>query len=315
MEPHSKYKKLKFDKIKTYSIQDRYSKVKIKDFCQPENSSTTIGRFIDSLPAILAGSDFKKFCGQYRKAVQMQKTTVWMLGAHVIKCGLSPVLIRMMKKGFIQHLALNGAGAIHDVELAMWGITSEDVSAGLKDGSFGMAAETAEFINGALSENKGNEKGYAECIAEKLNRSSAPNLEISLLALAYQLNIPVTLHPALGTEIIHQHPGLDGAAFGEKALLDFRLFSQSLSKLSEDAVVVNAGSAVIMPEVFLKALTIVRNLGFPAFRFHTAVFDMNRHYRPLVNVVQRPTQEGGKGFYFIGHHEIMIPLLAAAIQD
>lgn len=311
----SKYRKINFEKIKTYSIAQRYSKVKVEDFSRALKSGNTIKEFVDSLPNILIGSDFKEFVHHYRSAMQNGKAIIWMIGAHVIKCGMSPLLIDMMKNGLMTHLAMNGAGAIHDVEVAMFGNTSEDVAAGLMDGSFGMARETAAFINETLTANKGNDKGYAEVLAERLISEKAPNLHLSLLANAYKYNIPFSLHPALGTEIVHQHPNLDGEAFGEKALLDFRLYTTSVADLTEGAIVVNAGSAVILPEVFLKALTVVRNLGYPAFGFYSAVFDMNRHYRPTVNVQQRPTQKYGKGYYFVGHHEIMIPLLAAAVQD
>ncbi len=311
----SKYRKLTFEKVKTYSIKERFSKVHQEEFARPLDRQSSLAKFVESLPNILIGKDFKEFTQRYRQAVQENKMVLWMMGAHVIKCGLSPILIDLMEKGYIKHLAMNGAGAIHDVEVAMWGTTSEDVATGLQDGTFGMAHETAAFINEALSNNLGNEKGYAEVIGEKLLRLHAPNAHVSLLASAYRLDVPVSLHPALGTEIVHQHPNLNGRAFGEKALLDFQLFSHSVAQLTEGSVVVNAGSAVILPEVFLKALTVVRNLQFPAYGFYTAVFDMIRHYRPTVNVVQRPTQPQGKGYYFIGHHEIMIPLLAAAIKS
>lgn len=311
----SKYPQLTFDRVKTYSIHERFSKVKMEDFAKPVPANASLKEFIEHLPDILIGSDFKEFISHYRDAVSQQKSIIWMMGAHVIKCGLSPVIIDLMKKGHLTHLAMNGAGAIHDVELAMWGMTSEDVAIGLRDGSFGMAQETAAFINGALADNRENDKGYAEVVAEKLIQQKAPHEEVSVLAAAHRQNIPVSLHPALGTEIIHQHPNLDGAAFGEKSLLDFQLFTHSVSQLTRGSVVVNIGSAVILPEVFLKALTVVRNLGYPAKGFYSAVFDMIRHYRPVVNVMQRPTQDQGKGYYFLGHHEIMIPLLAAAIQD
>ncbi len=309
----SKYPKLKFDAVKTYSIKERFSKVRIEDFAVPINREQSISDFIDSLPGILVGKDFKEFILHYKKAIDDGKPIIWMIGAHVIKCGLSPVLIQLMKNGLISHLAMNGAGAIHDVEVAMWGTTSEDVAAGLEDGSFGMARETAAFINEALSDNLGNDKGYGESLADNLIQQRAPNMNLSLLGNAHLLQIPFSFHPALGTEIIHQHPNLDGRAFGEKALLDFRLFTKSITSLCEGAIVVNMGSAVILPEVFLKALTVARNLGYPAYGFYSAVFDMIRHYRPTVNVMQRPTQKAGKGYYFVGHHEIMIPLLAAAL--
>lgn len=311
----SKFEKFSFKNVKTFSIKNRISKVRINDFSRPVTAENNIKTFIESLPNILVAKDFREFLGHYKKAISENKTAIWMMGAHTIKCGLSPVIIELMKSGFIHHLALNGAGAIHDVEISMWGITSEDVAVGLKDGSFGMAQETAEFINSAISDDIGSDSGYAEILGKKLHDLQAPNYHLSLLGTAWQLNIPVTLHPALGTEIIHQHPSLNGRAFGEKSLLDFQLFTNSVSKLEQGSVVLNIGSAVILPEVFLKALTVVRNLGYSAFGFYTAVFDMIRHYRPTVNVVERPTEDSGKGYYFIGHHEIMIPLLAASLRD
>lgn len=309
----SKYQKLTFDKVQTYSIRTRKNKVRFEDFSKPVSSQMNMKKFMAALPDILIGKEFKEFVGYYRQAIQKKKFILWMLGAHVIKCGLNPIIIQLMKSGCISHLALNGAGAIHDVEIANWGATSEDVATGLRDGSFGMAKETAQFINEAVHQNYGNPLGYAEILAKEIVNKKSKNRRLSLLANAYQLNIPVSLHPALGTEIIHQHPNLDGAAFGEKSLLDFQLFTHSVSHLTAGSIVINVGSAVILPEVFLKALTVVRNLKYPAYGFFAAVFDMNRHYRPTVNVMQRPTQNTGKGFYFIGHHEIMIPLLAAAI--
>ena len=310
----SKYSKLKFDKISTSSINERYSKVTIEDFAQPADSKSTIDQFMESLPDILAGKDLKEFISHYKEAVTQKKLIVWMMGAHTIKCGLNPIVINLMHKGFINHLALNGAGAIHDVEIAKWGKTSEDVASGLQDGSFGMSRETAAFINEGLNSNSGNDLGYAELLGKALIEQKAPNRGQSLLAAAYEYDIPMSLHPALGTEITHQHPNLNGAAFGEKSLIDFQIFTHSLSKLSENGIVLNIGSAVILPEVFLKALTVVRNLGHPAHGFYSAVFDMIKHYRPTENVMKRPTQDKGKGYYFIGYHELMIPLLAAALQ-
>ncbi len=291
------------------------SKVKVSEFGRVPGRRTTLEEFLQFLPDILVAKDFKEFVGRYREALREGSMILWMMGAHVIKVGLSPVINELIRRHGIRHLAMNGAGVIHDVEVAMWGVTSEDVAAALQDGSFGMARETAEFINQTLAANKGNNKGYGEVIGERLIRENAPNLHLSILATCVEQGVPVSVHPALGTEIVHQHPNLDGAAFGEKALLDFQLFSYSLTRLKKGSIVVNAGSAVILPEVFLKALTVVRNLKYPAYDFYTAVFDMIRHYRPTVNVMQRPTLGGGKGYYFVGHHEIMVPLLAGLILD
>lgn len=309
------YKKLKFDRITTYSIRDRFSKVQTADFARPVNRESSLNLFLESLPNILVGKDFREFVAIYREAIQNDLMTFWMMGAHVIKVGISPLLIKLLQKGFIRHLAMNGACVIHDVEIAMWGITSEDVAASLQDGTFGMARETAAFINEVLKENRGNSKGYGECIADKIIREKAPHGELSVLAACRENEVPFSIHPALGTEIVHQHPNLDGAAFGEKALQDFQLFTHSVSKLKEGSVVLNVGSAVILPEVFLKALTVVRNLNYPAYKFNTAVFDMIRHYRPSENVQHRPTLGGGKGYYFVGHHEIMLPLLMGLLLE
>ncbi|RMH75026.1 MAG: FHA domain-containing protein [Calditrichaeota bacterium] len=311
----SRYPKLSFNKVKTYSIKDRYSKVNIEDFAHPLHRGATLEDFLAAIPDILVGKDFREFVEHFRRAIAEQKAVIWMMGAHVIKCGINPLIIELLRRGYITHLAMNGACVIHDVEIAMWGITSEDVAAGLQDGTFGMAKETAGFINGALAENKGNDRGYGEVVGEKLLAEQAPNRELSLLAACVELGIPVSVHPALGTEIIHQHPNLDGAAFGEKSWLDFQVFAQSLTHLQEGSIVLNVGSAVIMPEVFLKALTVVRNLGYPAHGFYTAVFDMIRHYRPSENVMHRPTLSGGKGYYFVGHHELLLPLLVGLLLE
>lgn len=301
--------------VKTHSIKERYSKVRIEDFAAPVKSNDSIETFLNSLPNILIGKDFKEFVRRFREAIIQRNTIIMMLGAHVIKCGLNPLIIAVLKKGFISHMAMNGACVIHDVEIANWGVTSEDVAAGLQDGSFGMAKETAAFINNSLKENKNNANGYGEVIGKKILAENVPNVELSVLATCIQHNVPVSIHPAFGTEIIHQHPGIDGEAFGQKTLIDFEIFTHSLSKLKKGSIVLNIGSAVILPEVFLKALTVVRNLQFPAFGFYTATFDMIRHYRPTENVQNRPTMGGGKGYYFIGHHEIMIPLLCALIME
>jgi hypothetical protein len=308
----SKYKKLDFEGVRTYSLKDRKSKVSENDFAVPSNPDTKISEFINNLPDILVAKDFKDFIKSYQKAVKQKSQIVLMMGAHVIKVGLSPILIDAMKKGFITHLAVNGACVIHDVELALGGSTSEDVAEGLEDGSFGMVEETTQFINNAVKNAKGK-MGYGEAVASKLDEAQNINKEISILWNAYNLDIPITVHSALGTEIIHQHPSVDGAAIGDTSWTDFQIFTNTLSLLDKNSVVLNIGSAVIMPEVFLKALTVVRNLEYDAFGFTTATFDMIKHYRPNVNVTQRPTAKKGKGYYFIGHHEIMIPLLYSSI--
>jgi hypothetical protein len=310
----TKYKKIDLANVKTYSLENRKSKVSIGDFAKPIVKNNSIDDFINSLPSILSGQSFKEFLNDFTRAIESKSTVLFMMGAHVIKVGISPLLIDAMKKGWITHLALNGACVIHDVEIALWGITSEDVAEGIDDGSFGMAQESSEFINLAVKRGKGS-MGYGEAVASALVKSGGPNLDQSLLYNAYNLNIPFTVHSALGTEIIHQHPSVDGAAIGDTTWTDFQIFAKNVSTLDNNSLVLNIGSAVIMPEVFLKALTVARNLGYPAFGFSSATFDMIRHYRPTVNVVERPTQKKGKGYYFIGHHEIMLPLLFAVLNS
>jgi hypothetical protein len=310
----SKYKKLSFKNVKTYSIVSRKSKVALTDFAKPAEKDQNINTFIDSLPGILIGQSFKDFLDDYVRSINLKSSILLMMGAHVIKVGISPLLIDAMKRGWITHLALNGACVIHDVEIALWGITSEDVAEGIEDGSFGMAKESTEFINNAVKKGRGT-MGYGEAVATALEKSNGPHLDYSLIFNAYKLNIPFTVHSALGTEIIHQHPSVDGAAVGETTWTDFQIFTKNVSALDRNSTVLNIGSAVIMPEVFLKALTVSRNLGYPTFGFSSATFDMIRHYRPTVNVVERPTQKTGKGYYFIGHHEIMLPLLFAALKS
>ncbi|MCP2519361.1 hypothetical protein NLC26_01560 [Candidatus Aminicenantes bacterium AC-708-M15] len=300
--------------IKTQSIHQRKSKVNIKSFATLVEKNCNFKTFIDSLPDILAGKDFKDLIQKIIIARKNQKALIWGIGAHVIKVGLSPVLIDLMEKGFVTALALNGAGIIHDFEIAFVGKTSEDVESQLKNGSFGMARETGEFLNKAINQGIKDEIGIGEAVGKFLCSSEYPHINKSLLATAYKLNIPVTVHVAIGTDIIHFHPQVCGEALGKASLKDFFLFASLLKKLEGGGFFLNIGSAVILPEIFLKALTMIRNLGFKVENFYTAVFDFNYQYRPLQNVMKRPVSEKGKGYYFIGHHEIMIPLLASALK-
>jgi hypothetical protein len=239
-----------------------------------------------------------------------------MMGAHVIKVGLAPLLIDLIKRGVVTAVAMNSAASIHDTETALWGETSEDVAATMRDGSFGMAEETGRFINGTLLEGYWeSDYGYGEALGRKLLAVRAPYRRLSVLATCVRLKVPVSVHAAIGTDIVHQQPTMDGAATGEMSFRDFQMLCETCKGLARGGVVLNIGSAVIMPEVFLKALTVARNLGAKARRFTTVVMDMNRHYRPTVNVQQRPTQDGGKGYYLTGHHEIMVPLLAALVAS
>jgi len=313
----TRFKRIDLSSVQTTSIKKRTSKVGVQDFAglyDPARQS--FSQFFDSLPAILVADDFKNVVRHIVEARQNKKPVIVMMGAHVIKVGCSPIIIDLIKQKIVTAVAMNSAAAIHDVETAMWGVTSEDVADNLLDGSFGMWTETGEFINGVLTHNfQESDDGYGEALGEALTKKSAPNLEYSILAAGIASNIPVTVHAAIGTDIIHQQPTMNGAATGELSFRDFRTLCEVVSGLNDGGVVLNFGSAVILPEVFLKALTVARNVGHKAKGFVTVNFDMIQHYRPRVNVVQRPTQDGGKGYSITGHHELMIPLLAAAIKD
>ena len=301
--------------LKTYSLQSRKDKVNINNFAQILGAEKSFTRFVRSLPNILAGSDFKEFISVMGKAKKRNRAIIFGLGAHVIKVGLSPIIIDLMKEGWITALALNGAGIIHDFEIAFTGQTSEDVQLQVKNGHFGMAQETGQMLNDAI--NLGEEKGLGlgEAVGEMIATSDFPHKDMSLLSAAYNLNLPVTVHVAIGTDIIHFHPEVKGEAIGNASLKDFFLFCSLLEKLEDGGVFVNIGSAVILPEVFLKALSFVRNKGWLLESFYTAVFDFIHQYRPYENVVKRPHGKKGRGFYFIGHHEIMVPLLAVSLKS
>ncbi|MCX5894625.1 MAG: hypothetical protein NTZ51_02160 [Proteobacteria bacterium] len=301
-------------KVKTHSLKGRKSLVERTGLGSPWKASGYFHEFLESLPDILAGRDFKEIVRHMGAAHRGGKVIVWGIGAHVIKVGLSPILIDLMDQGFVTCIALNGAGVIHDVEMAMTGKTSEDVAAELDAGEFGMAEETASFINTAVSRGVHNGLGLGEAVGRALRETAFPYLNESLLASAVSRGIPATVHVAMGTDIIHMHPSCDGAAFGEGSHRDFRLFTDVVSHLQE-GVYLNVGSAVILPEVFLKALNVARNLGFDVSSFSTVAMDFIRHYRPMTNVTQRPVLKGGKGYTLIGHHEIMVPLLAAAVKE
>jgi len=311
----SGYEQIDLSKIKTFSISNRPSKISTADFARFYQRGASLNQFLSDLPNILIGADFKQLIKSIVNAYRSRKQIIAMMGAHVIKCGLSPLIIQLMEIGVIKCLALNGAGIIHDTEVANWGITSEDVAEALNDGSFGMVKETAEFINSALEDGKRLKLGLGESVGKKLSESDAAYKHLSILAGGYSNNIPITVHVAIGTDILHQHPATNGATIGELSHRDFKIFCSQVAKLTAGSVVLNFGSAVVLPEVFLKALTVARNLGYNAHGFTTANFDMLRHYRPQVNVIQRPTQTGGKGCQFTGHHEIMIPLLVAGILE
>ena len=305
---------LDFSDLHTYSVHDRYSKVTVDDFAKPVLPGMTVRELLAALPNQFAGIDFPEFVQRTVTAIHNKRPILLGMGAHVIKVGLNPILIDLMERGVISAIALNGAGIIHDTEIAMVGRTSEEVGDVLGAGAFGAARETGEVLNNAINRGAKEGIGLGEAVGNELLRQNFPFNEQSLIARARDLNIPVTVHVAIGTDIIHIHPGADGASIGQTSHYDFRIFCRLVSGL-EGGVYLNVGSAVLLPEVFLKALTVVRNLGYEVKAFTTANFDFIRQYRPATNVVQRPTMEGGKGFNFTGHHELMIPLLAAAIVD
>ncbi len=305
---------LAFDRLHTYSVHDRHSKVSVDDFARPLRPGMRVRDLLASLPAQLAGVDFPELVVHVATSVRNRRPVLLGMGAHVIKVGLNPVLIDLMERGIISAIALNGAGIIHDTEIAMVGRTSEEVADVLGQGAFGAARETGEVLNDAIRRGAADGIGLGEAVGNALLEHNFPHNDQSLLARARELGIPVTVHVAIGTDIIHIHPGADGAAIGSTSHHDFRLFCRLVSGL-EGGVYLNVGSAVLLPEVFLKALTVVRNLGHQVRHLTTANFDFIRHYRPTTNVVHRPTLEGGRGYNFTGHHELMIPLLAAAVVD
>lgn len=306
---------INISKVKTYSLKSRKSKVKSGDFARPPLRGKSFSRFFDSLPNILKAKDIRAVVNAVVKARKAGKAVIFMAGAHVIKCGLNPILIELIKKKVITCLCLNGAGIIHDFELALQGKTSEDVGENLKDGSFGMAVETAEFLNNAVKEGVSEGLGLGYAVARKLSASKLKYKGLSLLYNAYRHNIPVSVFIAIGSDIIHQHPSFDAALTGEGSLRDFHCLAENIYGLNNGGVVLNFGSAVILPEVFLKALNLARNLGDRVKDFTTANFDMVYHYRPQQNVCLRPVMSGGKGYYIIGHHEIMLPVFAQAVIE
>jgi rfaE bifunctional protein nucleotidyltransferase chain/domain len=303
------------NQVRTYPLQARANKVALEGFAHPSRVGRSFADFVAGLPDVLAGKDFRQVVEAVASAHRRGRPVILGLGAHVIKCGLNPVLIDLMRRGIVTTLALNGAGAIHDFELALIGETSEDVAAGLKDGSFGMVRETGQLFNEGINRVlERPEAGMGALLAEQLEAVHAPHQEHSLLAAGRRHGVPVTVHVALGTDIVHMHPTANGAATGQATLNDFRLLAGAVRQLS-GGVYLNLGSAVILPEVFLKAFTVAQNLGAGLHDFVTVNVDMLPHYRPGENVVRRPPLVGGKGYGLIGRHEIMVPLLAQAVVE
>ena len=301
--------------IATYPLSSRKSEVTLRDFGRPHTAGSSVRRFLEGLPRILGGETLRALTADILRARSLDKPILWGLGAHVLKVGLSPVIIDLMERGFVTGLALNGAGIVHDFELAVAGQTSEDVAEALGSGAFGMAKETGEEINRAIRKGDLAGLGLGEAMGRYLLRREPPHVEVSLLAAAARLGLPATVHVAVGTDIVHMHPACDPAALGRATHLDFRLFAGEVAHLGGGGCYVNVGSAVLLPEVFLKAVTLARNLGHRLEDFATANLDFIQSYRPNVNVVQRPVRGVGRGYSLTGHHELLVPLLAAALVE
>jgi len=311
----SRYKvePIELSQISTYPLSSRPSKIGSHDFARPSAIDATLKDFFDNLPNILAARELRELSEIVKRAKQSGRAIILGIGGHVIKTGLAPILIDLMERGFVSAIAMNGSAMIHDFEIAVVGATSEDVDATLGSGSFGMAEETGRIINEAVKEGARDKIGMGEAIGRKLQSMKPSDAKQSLLHAAYTASVPVTVHVALGTDIVHIHPSADGASIGQTTHQDFRLLCSLVKNLDAGGVYLNLGSAVVLPEVFLKTITVVRNLGFKLQDFYTANFDFIQQYRPLTNVVKRPVAGSGRGFSFIGHHEILIPLLAASI--
>ena len=300
----------------TYPLASRPSKVTVSDFARPLTEAEARGTvaLFDSLPHLLAANSLRAVTDSIQQAKQKQRAIIWGIGGHVIKTGLAPVLIDLMRRGFITAVAMNGSCIVHDFEIALAGWTSEDVDTALTDGTFGMAEETGRMLNGAINSGAHDGIGLGESVGRMLTAAQPEFAAYSLQHAAYAMKVPVTVHVTLGTDILHIHPQADGAAIGAASHHDFKLFASLVRELDGGGVYLNVGSAVTLPEVFLKAITVVRNLGHSLQDFTTANFDFIQHYRPQTNVVRRPVANGaGHGYSLTGHHELMIPLLAAML--
>jgi len=300
--------------IKTYSLKDRPSKVSHREFARPWQPGGSLREFVDRLPHILAGTALREVAGAWVRAHREGCQVLLGMGAHPFKVGLSPIIIDLLRRGLVTGVALNGAGIVHDAEIAMVGRTSEDVDQVLGCGQFGMAKETGEFLNAAISWGAGQNLGLGEAVGRRLLESDFPYKHLSLLAAAAELEVPLTVHVAVGTDIIHLHPSVDPEALGAATHLDFRVFAALVSRLA-GGLYMNLGSAVIMPEVFLKAVTLARNLGHKVEPLTTVNLDFVQHYRPLTNVVRRPTAGVGQGYALTGHHELLFSLLTALAME
>jgi hypothetical protein len=314
MSIYEQFQPIDLEKINTYELASRPSKVTVKDFAVPTGENASLKDFLANLPDILAVRHLRQIAAQVRRARDLGKPIVWGIGGHVVKTGLAPILIDLMKRGYVSAIASNGSVLVHDTEIALVGFTSEDVDATLGKGDFGAARETGEILNAAAKSGAKDQIGLGEAMGREVSAKNAPHADKSLLCQTYSRKIPFTAHLSIGADIGHFHSSCDGASLGAGSHTDFKLFCSIVRELNGGGVYLNVGSAVTMPEIFLKAVTVVRNLGFPLEDFTTANFDFIQHYRPLTNVVRRPTANGaGRGFSITGHHEIMIPLLAAQI--
>ena len=305
---------ISLEKVKGYSLKERPSKVGLDSMAKPWRPGGVFKDWLKGLPNSLGARDLMEVAGAISGAVIQERLVLLGMGAHPIKVGLSPIIIQLMERGVLSGIAMNGACIIHDAELAMAGKTSEDVAASLSDGSFGMAEETGQFLNNAAKEAATRNWGLGKTVGALMREEKFPYNNYSILVKAHELGVPVTVHVAIGTDIIHCQPSMSGGAVGESSHIDFRIFCTLVSRL-EKGVFINLGSAVIMPEVFLKALSVVRNLGHNIKNFITVNMDFIKQYRPITNVVHRPTLEGGRGYNLVGHHEIMFPLLSAAVLE
>jgi hypothetical protein len=300
--------------IETYDLSSRPSKVTMADFAAPVNENDSISEFLGKLPNILAVQSLRRVAANVRRARDLGKPIIWGIGGHVVKTGVSPLIIDLMHRGFVTAIASNGSVLVHDAEIALIGFTSEDVDATLGKGDFGAARETGEILNAAAKAGAQDNIGLGEAMGRELTALSPPNADQSLLCQTYEGTIPFTAHLTIGADIGHFHPSCDGAALGATSHTDFRLFCSIVKEMNEGGVYLNYGSAVVMPEIFLKAITVVRNLGHQLSDITTANFDFVQKYRPMTNVVHRPTANGaGEGFSITGHHELTLPLLAAQI--
>lgn len=306
--------KLDLTKLKRYSIHERRSKVSVENFVGKYEKGSTFARFLRSIPPILGGEEFHFIVRSVKHAKKRGKKVVVGFGAHVLKVGLSSLIIQLLENKLLDHVAVTGAFLVHDVELTMAGLTSEDVAEQIRDGSFGMAQETSLFLNRAIREGFVNGEGLAHSVASRIKDAFSPPAGPSVLASCVAMGVGLSAHVALGSDINHMHPEADGESIGAGSLRDFHAFTEVVMGMDE-GVYVNIGSAVILPEVFLKSVSLARNLGCPLKNITTAALDFNRHYRVWENVVKRPTSDGGRGVYLVGHHEIMIPLLVAALIE